>query len=178
MTDPKPQSKPMWQNKTEHRALYYLGRYHASTHQFEAMLMRHYYRQKIKPCKFNDYKKFVHALIIKLERLGYLNNKTYLESKIRQFYEKGKSKYYIQTALKQKGFKEKEVEEALREYAEQNEETSAQLELNAAKQFIQKKSLGPYNKKTQSSEQSKKELAKFLRAGFSYDLWKELCNSY
>lgn len=138
----------------ENATLYYLGRFSVSKKQLYDFLIRRKRRLERKgmPPEF-DTEEVFKEIIDKMERLGYINDERLAERTIELMREQGRSARYIQAKLKQKGLKA-EVPMSLEE------------EKKAAKKFFEKKKIAGLPKE--------KALARMARAGFSYEIIKEL----
>ena len=105
-------------------------------------------------------------IILKLESNKLIDDNLYAISKVRALIQYGKSKLFIKNYLLQKGVEKLIIANSFEEYESQN----PNWEIDSAKTFIRKKNLN------KSSENYHKNLSKMARAGFSYDLCKNLLN--
>ena len=146
-------------------AINYLSKYSTSKNNLTKIL-----RNKIKRMNLEKKEKFIlynyiMSIINELESKKLINDKYYAESKIRNLSLQGKSKNSIKSFLIMKGIKKKLIDEMLNKFELENPE----WEMESAKIFIRKKRIGikDYNN-------IKKNLAKMARAGFNYDIIKNI----
>ena len=146
-------------------AINYLSKYSTSKNNLTKIL-----RNKIKRMNLEKKEKFIlynyiMSIINELESKKLINDKYYVESKIRNLSLQGKSKNSIKSFLIMKGIKKKLIDEMLNKFELENPE----WEMESAKIFIRKKRIGikDYNN-------IKKNLAKMARAGFNYDIIKNI----
>ena len=102
--------------------------------------------------------------MLNLEKNKFIDDNNYAISKIRLFAMQGKSKGFIQSYLIQKGIEKNILNNSL----DQFEEEDPEWEKKSAKIFVRKKKL------ENSNENKQKNLSKMARAGFSYDISKEI----
>lgn len=147
--------KKITQARLKNIALYYLERYEASTQKLREVLKRRLAKARLEqpvPPKANQW---VESIIEEMVRLGYVNDKRFAENTVRRLSGAGKSRSFIRTKLKLAGIEEEEIMEAL----------SDTDELAAARLMVQKKHLG---------HDFKRDLARLARAGFSYEIAREV----
>jgi len=102
--------------------------------------------------------------MLNLEKNKFIDDNNYAISKIRLFAMQGKSKGFIKSYLIQKGIEKNILNNSL----DQFEEEDPEWEKKSAKIFVRKKKL------ENSNENKQKNLSKMARAGFSYDISKEI----
>ena len=142
----------------------YLSKYSSSKNNLERILKKRISRLKIeKKEKFILYNS-IHQIMLNLEKNKFIDDNNYAISKIRLFAMQGKSKNFIKSYLLQKGI-EKDI---LNNSLDQFEEEDPGWEKKSAKIFIRKKKL------ENSNENKQKNLSKMARAGFSYDISKDI----
>lgn len=147
--------KKITQARLKNIALYYLERYEASTQKLREVLKRRLAKARLEqtvPPKANQW---VESILEEMVRLGYVNDKRFAENTVRRLSGAGKSRSFIRTKLKLAGIEEEEIMEAL----------SDTDELAAARLMVQKKHLG---------HDFKRDLARLARAGFSYEIAREV----
>lgn len=155
-------------------ALYYLGRYSASSAHLRRRLLVKVARSAAEhgtdaAAGAAD----VEALIGELEGLGLLDDGLYARTKARSLHRRGNSARAIQAYLRGKGVELEAVEAAL---ASLREDT-AQPELTAALAYARKRRLGPYRAPEARAERRDKDLAALGRRGFSYDLARRVIDA-
>ena len=145
-------------------AIYYLSKYSSSKKNLEYILKKKIRRiSDEKKIRFQLYKE-IKNIIDKLEQLKLINDKIYAESKINSLLNQVKSKNYIKQYLICKGVSQDLADEQISLFYEKNQN----LEKENALKFAKKRNL--INDKTDYE----KKLAKMARAGFSYEICKEI----
>lgn len=158
--------------------LYYLQRYAASKNHFHDVMARKAKRS----CMFHkdqDYNKcleLISELVDKFEKVGLLDDKSFAFGLATSYRRKGLSTRMAMQKMKMKGLHEDYIQSALLEVDKHNNTSSIQNpELRAALIFAQKKRLGIYYQGEEDRRPSfDKSLARFARAGFSYDIARKI----
>jgi len=147
-------------------AIKYLSKFSSSKKNLDRIL-----KSKIQRLK-NDKKERYHLykelnyVYEQLEKNNFLSDENYSFNKINILAKQGKSINYIKKYLYSKGIENKTIINQLANYENQNPE----WEIKSARIFAQKRKL------ISSNENYEKKLAKMARAGFSYELCKEILN--
>ena len=145
-------------------AIYYLSKYSSSKKNLEYILKKKIRRiSDEKKIRFHLYKE-IKIIIDKLEQLKLINDKIYAESKINSLLNQVKSKNYIKQYLIRKGVSSEVVNEQISLFYEKNQN----LEKENALKFAKKRNL------INDKKDYEKKLAKMARAGFSYEISKEI----
>ena len=145
-------------------AIYYLSKYSSSKKNLEFILKKKIRRlSDEKKIRFHLYNE-IQIIIEKLEKLNLINDQVFVESKIQSLQYQAKSKNYIKQYLLQKGIDKQLIEEQISLFYENNKN----LEKENALKFAKKRNLLDNNQDYQ------KKLLKMARAGFSYDIAKEI----
>ena len=145
-------------------AIYYLSKYSSSKKNLEFILKKKIRRlSDKKEIRFHLYNE-IQIIIEKLEKLNLINDQVFVESKIQSLQYQAKSKHYIKQYLLQKGIDKQLIEEQISLFYENNKN----LEKENALKFAKKRNL------LDSDQDYQKKLAKMARAGFSYDIAKEI----
>ena len=145
-------------------AIDYLSKYSSSKNNLERILKKKISRLKIeKKEKFILYNS-INQIMLNLEKNKFIDDNNYAISKIRLFARQGKSKGFIKSYLIQKGIEKNILNNSL----DQFEEEDPEWEKKSARIFVKKKRL------ENSNENKQKNLSKMARAGFSYDISKEI----
>ena len=145
-------------------AIYYLSKYSSSKKNLEFILKKKIRRlSEEKKIRFQLYNE-IQFIIEKLEKLNLINDQVFVESKIQSLQHQVKSKNYIKQYLLQKGIDKQLVEDQISLFYENNKN----LEKENALKFAKKRNL------LGSDQDYQKKLAKMARAGFSYDIAKEI----
>ena len=145
-------------------AIYYLSKYSSSKKNLEFILKKKIRRlSDEKKIRFHLYNE-IQIIIEKLENLNLINDQVFVESKIQSLQYQAKSKNYIKQYLLQKGIDKQLIEEQITLFYENNKN----LEKENALKFAKKRNL------LDNDQDYQKKLSKMSRAGFSYDIAKEI----
>ena len=145
-------------------AIYYLSKYSSSKKNLEFILKKKIRRlSDEKQIRFHLYNE-IQIVIEKLEKLNLINDQVFVESKIQSLQYQAKSKNYIKQYLLQKGIDKQLIEEQISLFYENNKN----LEKENALKFAKKRNL------LDNDQDYQKKLSKMARAGFSYDIAKEI----
>ena len=145
-------------------AIYYLSKYSSSKKNLEFILKKKIRRlSDEKQIRFHLYNE-IQIIIEKLEKLNLINDQVFVESKIQSLQYQAKSKNYIKQYLLQKGIDKQLIEEQISLFYENNKN----LEKENALKFAKKRNL------LDKDQDYQKKLSKLARAGFSYDIAKEI----
>ena len=145
-------------------AIYYLSKYSSSKKNLEFILKKKIRRlSDEKKIRFHLYNE-IQIIIEKLEKLNLINDQVFVESKIQSLQYQAKSKNYIKQYLLQKGIDKQLIEEKISLFYENNKN----LEKENALKFAKKRNL------LDNDQDYQKKLSKMARAGFSYDIAKEI----
>ena len=145
-------------------AIYYLSKYSSSKKNLQYILKKKIRRiSDEKKIRFQLYKE-IKNIIYKLEQLKLINDTIYAESKIHTLLNQVKSKNYIKQYLIRKGVRSEVADEQISLFYEKNQN----LEKENALKFAKKRNL------INDKKDYEKKLAKMARAGFSYEISKEI----
>ena len=145
-------------------AIYYLSKYSSSKKNLEFILKKKIRRlSDEKKIRFQLYNE-IQIIIEKLENLNLINDQVFVESKIQSLQYQAKSKNYIKQYLLQKGINKELIEKQISLFYENNKN----LEKENALKFAKKRNL------LDNDQDYQKKLSKMARAGFSYDIAKEI----
>ena len=145
-------------------AVYYLSKYSSSKKNLEYILKKKIRRlTEEKKIRYELYQE-INYIINKLEQLKLLNDQVFAESKINSLLVQAKSKNYIKQYLIRKGVNNKLVDNQISYFYKKN----LNLEKENALKFAKKKNL------LTNKENYEKKLSKMARAGFSYEIAKEI----
>ena len=145
-------------------AIYYLSKYSSSKKNLEFILKKKIRRlSDEKKIRFHLYNE-IQIIIEKLEKLNLINDQVFVESKIQSLQYQAKSKNYIKQYLLQKGIDKQLIEEQISLFYENNKN----IEKENALKFAKKRNL------LDKDQDYQKKLSKMARAGFSYDVAKEI----
>ena len=118
------------------------------------------YEKKIRFQLYNE----IQIIIKKLENLNLINDQVFVESKIQSLQYQAKSKNFITQYLLKKGIDKQLIDKQIASFYENNKN----LEKENALKFAKKRNL------LNSDQDYEKKLSKMARAGFSYDVAKEI----
>ena len=145
-------------------AIYYLSKYSSSKKNLEYILKKKIRRisddKRIRFILYNE----ISIIISKLENKNLINDHLYTDLKIRSLLNQAKSTNYIKQYLYKKGINKKLADEQVALFYENNKDLEKENALKFAKK---KKLLG-------NEKDYEKKLAKFARAGFSYEIAKQI----
>ena len=145
-------------------AIYYLSKYSSSKKNLEYILIKKIRRlSDEKKIRFKLYKE-IKIIIDKLEQKKLINDTIYAESKINALLNQVKSKNYIRQYLVRKGISSELADEQISLFYEKNQN----LEKENALKFATKRNL------LNNNTDYEKKLSKMARAGFSYEISKEI----
>ena len=145
-------------------AIYYLSKYSSSKKNLEFILKKKIRKlSNEKKIRFQLYNE-IQIIIEKLEKLNLINDQVFVESKIQSLQYQAKSKNYIKQYLLKKGINKQLIEEQISLFYENNKN----LEKENALKFAKKRNL------IDNDQDYQKKLSKMARAGFSYEIAKEI----
>ncbi|MCD8562572.1 MAG: RecX family transcriptional regulator [Alphaproteobacteria bacterium] len=150
--------------------LYYLQRYAASSGHFREVMLRKVKRscQAHPDQNYADCAALVDELVAKFVRSGLLNDDLYVRGVVSSLRRRGTSKQAIMGKLRMKAVTSDLAETHLEECDEDFAGDEGNGDFKAALIFARRKKLGPFA--GDKEEEPQKILAKFARAGFSYDI--------
>ncbi len=145
-------------------AVYYLSKYSSSKKNLEYILKKKIKRlTEEKKIRFELYKE-IKIILDKLVKLKLLNDQIYTESKINYLINQLKSQNYIKQYLISKGISSKLADEEISLFYKKNKN----LEKENALKYARKRNL------LNNGQDYKKNLSRMARAGFSYEIIKEI----
>lgn len=103
-------------------------------------------------------------------RMGLVNDRRYAEDVLRSHRRRGVSERQTRSKLRVKGVDGALIDELFAQ-------TDPERELRSAAKYARRRRLGPYRRKPIDREGRAKELAKFGRAGFSFDIAAEVVDA-
>ena len=165
----KPKLRKMTKVRLQNIALYYLERFDSSAANLRKILEQRLLKYSFEVPNFNlaEAKIWIDEIISYCEKYGYINDNRYAETKIDNYLLAGKPTRYIQQKMQQKGISEDMVNKILQNHNVDESE----MALN----YAAKKKIGPLRPDEESRKQNRqKDLASMVRAGFDYDVAKEI----
>ena len=172
-------------------ALYYLSRYAASEASLRRVLENKIRRAAMQNQEFAS----DHEALVKLratidqivethKRTGVINDAAFAEMKVNSLRRSGRSAKMINQKLAQKGLATTVINKALVEHDE--EASPREADIKAAHAFAKRRCLGPYRKPSLAGssddfdaekKRKAKEITTLARAGFAFDIVKEVLGS-
>lgn len=167
-------SKPKIPTKArlQNIALYYLERFETSEDNLRNVLRRRIDKYAFFDKEYDPEPAYLWAdeVVNECANRNFINDERFTNIKIESYFRVGKSKRYIEQKLKQKGINEKIISEAF-----DNFEYS---EIDVALNFARKKKIGKYRETKEAQlENRQKDLATLVRAGFDFDIAKDIVYS-
>lgn len=153
-------------------ALYYLERFETSKDNLRNVLRRRIDKYAFFDKEYNKEQAYLWAdeVVEECEKKKFVCDERFAEFKINSYLRAGKPKRYIEQKLKQKGIDEKIVSKIFDE--------SEYDEFEVAFNFAKKKKIGPFRKDEKIRDEFyQKDLGTLVRAGFSFDIAKDVLDS-
>lgn len=155
------------QERLFNRAVHYLERYASSVEGVRAVLQRGLLRaaqrgEVVPP----EAQAWIEAVVERLQKLGYVDDKKFAEVKARALRNRGASSFKIRQTLAQKGVETELVEEAL-------DSEDVADDWQAALTFARKRRLGVFATGNRD-ERRQKDMAALARAGFSMAIARKI----
>jgi len=165
-------SRKLSQGYLERAAFHYLGRYSSSVSNLRRILKRKATKRLEEGEKFSDiHFEWIEQVITKCENYGYVDDSSYAKSKVNSMHASGKSKRGIIDALMSKGVSRENIDDALLGL---ETDDGADPDIIAARKYARKRRFGPYRQKEADEDKSRKEFASMARAGFNYNVIKQI----
>lgn len=161
----------------ENAGLFYLERYASSSENFRRVMRRKINRSaKHHEDDPETFYPMLETLIERYIQSGLLNDGLYCFSKVRSLKSRGNSDRMIFAKLMQKGLSQDVISSAIEEYNErEGYDTKRDSEYEAAVKYAKKRRFGPY-RTPPNPERFEKDMAAMARAGFKYDMIKDVLN--
>lgn len=160
----------------ERAALHYLGRFSTSQSNLETVLVRKIRRRNENfALPTNEQMGWVKDVVAKCVRYGYVDDSRYALQRAESMLRRGKPVRMVKLDLKQKGIAEALVADTLQAL---EQETDIDINRSAAAAFVKRRRFGCFRRLIEDPEaldkKKEKELASMARAGFGFDVSKEL----
>ena len=163
--------KKITEKYLKNSALYYLQRYASSSANLKSVLMRRVRRSSSHHgTSVEEGAELLDGVVAWMEELGLLNDAAFAEAQAASLHRRGTSRRAIRMKLFQKGLGEEDIDAALSVLEVEFEN----VEFAAAGVFARKRRLGPYRDEDARKDLYEKDLAALARAGFSYDIAKQV----
>ncbi|MGB1469818.1 MAG: regulatory protein RecX [Candidatus Puniceispirillaceae bacterium] len=156
--------------RLNNKALHYLGRYASTTARLRQVLQK-FAKRKLETAEPEDIEEAIEAVIADCQKFGYIDDRNFIDSRIRAGRNAGRSERQITQKLLQAGIDREMAQASLNAHRE----GYARAEWLAALVHIRKKRLGCYGKGHKlSPEAYQKQMARLARAGFGLDIIKQI----
>jgi regulatory protein len=163
--DRRRRSKGMSENSLYQAALFYLGRYAASSWSVRQVLQRRVTKYAaIDGVEKETATGWIDGIIDRLMRSGLVHDGDFAMGRALTLFRRGLSKRMIRLKLAEKGLDREVIESALDVLMADHRDP----DLEAACRFAQRRRLGPYRPPEVREAHWKRDLAILARAGFSY----------
>lgn len=153
----------------------YLQRYSTSEVNLRRLLGQRVYKSaRHHEVEVEPWMKLVDDEIARLVDMGALDDGRYAYEKARSLHGRGNSSRAIRSKLAVKGVPSERIDEALARLGQDG----PPLDLEAALTFARKRRMGPWaRERSDDWERRKKELGRFARAGFGFDIANRVLNA-
>lgn len=171
--------KKITESYLHNSGIYYLERFVASKAHFITVMKRKVKRSCLHHTD-QDFDKCVEMVICladKFEDMGLINDALYTNGMVNSLRRRGMSRNAIIQKMRIKGIEPSYTANALDALDTTQFETDKEAEIAAALRLARKKKMGPYQRPTDAADDMKhyqRNLARFARAGFSYDVSKRV----
>lgn len=173
--------------RLRHYALYYLGRFDSTSGKLSEILLRYLNRHGL-----NQLRPKVAELVAEMVQAGYINDQRFALRAAERALNAGKSRQQANAWLLQRQLSAPQVQQALAQLYDTPQRVVGELstggddsdaddgaawvepELLAARRFAAKRRLGNYGDAQDRAQRFAKDLAKMARAGFGYDLCRQV----
>lgn len=150
-------------------ALYYLERFESSENNLADVLKRRVDKYVFENKDYNPEEAYgwIREIVAECSKNNYVNDERFATFKISSYLNAGKSKRYIEQKLKQKGIDASVISKIFEE--------TEYSEYDTAMDFTRKKKIGAFRKDEESRIANRqKDLATLVRAGFNFDVAKDV----
>lgn len=160
----------------ERAALHYLGRFSSSKANLKAVLVRKVRRRNEGfATPSSEQMAWIEDVVAKCERYSYVDDERYAQQRAESMLQRGKPARAISMDLKQKGISEETVGCVLTGL---EAEGAADINKAAAAAFVKRRRFGCFRRAIEDPEaltkKKEKELGSMARAGFGFELCKEM----
>lgn len=160
-------AKAMTEDRLYQAALYYLGRYAASSASVRRVLGRRVTKYAaIDGVELETARRWIDSIVERLTRAGILDDGGYAAGRARSMFERGLSLRMIKVKLAEKGLERGVVEQAIDSLSEEHRDP----DLAAARRLARRRRLGPFREEARRASHRNRDLAAMARAGFSFDI--------
>lgn len=153
-------------------ALHYLERFATSRENLRRVLERRVYKSHTHHgTDLTEAALWIKDLLDNLESGNLINDRAYAEGRAIALHRRGSSPRMIALKLREKGLRDADINHALSGLREDHGED---LERSAALRLARRRRLGPFRPPEKRDALRDKDMAALARAGFSYDLAREI----
>jgi regulatory protein len=165
--DRRGRSKGLSEERLYQSALYYLGRFAASTASVRRVLRRRVTKYaEADGVDVDRAHGWIEAIIQRLTRSGILDDDAYADGRARSFFRRGFSLRMIRVKLAEKGLERSTVDRAVESLLAEHRD----VDLKAALALARRRRLGPYRQEEKREGALKRDLSAMARAGFSFEV--------
>ncbi|MDP4025643.1 RecX family transcriptional regulator [Methylobacterium sp. NEAU 140] len=159
----------------ERVALHYLERYSASTEMLRRTLARRVAKRARArdedPAAFAD---LVEAVVARARGAGLVDDARFARARLATLRRRGTSSRGASAKLAAKGVPRAEIEAAMAAEQESSDAEAPGIDAQAAHAYAKRRRLGPHRRPDTRAAHRDRDLAAMARAGFSYDLAKQV----
>lgn len=169
-TERKERKKPRGPKKVtekylERVALWYLDRWGGASGRLRRLLLRRVQdSERVHGTDPEEGRRWIEALILRLQENGVLNDRLVAESRARSHFAKGQALSAVARKLRQDGLGDEDIQAAIERLAEERPAPN----LEAAANYARRRRLGPYRAETEREGRRERDLAALARRGFDY----------
>lgn len=174
MTQPKKPKVPkkVTAQSLRNAALFYLERFATSrVNLFRVLERRAFKSHTHHGTDMEEARGWIESLLDELENKGFLNDRAYAEGRALALQRRGTAPRMIAMKLREKGLSNAHIEQALETLSAEN---GPDLERISAIRLAKRRRLGPWRSPEKREAFREKDMAALARAGFSYDLAREI----
>lgn len=160
-------SKGLTEERLYQGALYYLGRYVASTASVRRVLERRVLKYAaIDGVDIDTALGWIGPILERLTRSGIVDDAGFAAGRARSLFNRGLSVRMIRVKLIEKGLDSAVVDQTIEALLEDHRDP----DLAAARRYVGRRRLGPYRAEVIREERRDRDLAALSRAGFSFEI--------
>ena len=151
-------------------ALVYIEKYAPSKQQLKTYLLKKYLKANITNISKNNITSLIEIVTEDLEKLKFINDKFYSDSKAKSLIQKGLSINKIRNYLINKGIGEKYIKDTIEKINENNDDQ----DFFSAVKICKKKRIGPSRNENNRPLFYKKDMGILARSGFGFEVSKRV----
>ena len=151
-------------------ALNYVEKFAPSKQQLKTYLLKKYLRAKVDNVKRSNISDLIEIVTEDLEKLKFINDKFYSETKAKSLIQRGSSINKIRNYLFTKGINDKYINQTITTIKENNEDQ----DFFSAIKICKKKRIGPARDENNRPLFYKKDIGILARSGFDFDTSKRV----